>query len=474
MSSPYPRGSIVAANLAANSMLQRPVPRFPANLQCPPNQLRLVGPPNPHNVNVNGQRIPHPGDNVRFHRAPPHSVRQFNNQNRNHFHHQRGRDYNRDRSEKMQPIDEYAGIMTQKEKDWVIKIQLLQLHTDNPYVDDYYYVRYTLRKTTEERKKNKENDKDEPKLIIPALAKIETKAYTPAHFEGSLGRVSTSSVHNPRQVIDLVSVGHSDDQVGKSSGRDVYKYRQMLMEIEKAYVLLLDIDDIEKRVLALPDESRKRLYEERNEKLSLLFQSLGTQDNRADSFLYLMSIRKGRKLVARCLPIFNMEQSGEVLVTIMRNLSHLIKRDQLEEGLMVLSESVSQRIGACDFKFLVDFSQVLLGDAHPNIYKKSLVLALQNRLGSSIIGSLLNRAEVLYEKTFSINLDNQLHSTWCQFAQIIADTLDSMATTAIAKPHFQHPNIAVHFDRLLHKKQVASLEDKLRVFTDSLCSIRNS
>ena len=54
-----------------------------------------------------------------------------------------------------------------------------------------------------------------------------------AHFEGSLGRVSTSSVHNPRQVIDLVSMAHSDDQVGKSSGRDVYRYRQMLMEIEK-------------------------------------------------------------------------------------------------------------------------------------------------------------------------------------------------------------------------------------------------
>ena len=36
--------------------------------------------------------------------------------------------------------DEYANLMTQKEKDWIIKIQLMQLHTDNPYVDDYYYT----------------------------------------------------------------------------------------------------------------------------------------------------------------------------------------------------------------------------------------------------------------------------------------------------------------------------------------------
>ena len=36
--------------------------------------------------------------------------------------------------------DEYSGLMTQREKDWVVKIQLLQLHTDNPYVDDYYHT----------------------------------------------------------------------------------------------------------------------------------------------------------------------------------------------------------------------------------------------------------------------------------------------------------------------------------------------
>ena len=36
--------------------------------------------------------------------------------------------------------DEYAELMTRKEKDWIIKIQLLQLNTDNPYLDDYYYT----------------------------------------------------------------------------------------------------------------------------------------------------------------------------------------------------------------------------------------------------------------------------------------------------------------------------------------------
>lgn len=30
--------------------------------------------------------------------------------------------------------------MTKKEKDWIIKIQLLQLQTENPYLDDFYYT----------------------------------------------------------------------------------------------------------------------------------------------------------------------------------------------------------------------------------------------------------------------------------------------------------------------------------------------
>lgn len=44
--------------------------------------------------------------------------------------------------------DEYAGLMQQREKDWIIKIQLLQLQTENPYIDDYYY---TVRRHYEHR-----------------------------------------------------------------------------------------------------------------------------------------------------------------------------------------------------------------------------------------------------------------------------------------------------------------------------------
>ena len=36
--------------------------------------------------------------------------------------------------------DPYEGLMTKKERDWIKKIQLMQLQSDNPFLDDYYYT----------------------------------------------------------------------------------------------------------------------------------------------------------------------------------------------------------------------------------------------------------------------------------------------------------------------------------------------
>lgn len=55
-----------------------------------------------------------------------------------------------------------------------------------------------------------------------------------AHFEGSLGRLTTASVHNPRQIID-VARGSSplEDTSKKNVSKELRKFRQLLMDIEK-------------------------------------------------------------------------------------------------------------------------------------------------------------------------------------------------------------------------------------------------
>jgi DNA topoisomerase 2-associated protein PAT1 len=36
--------------------------------------------------------------------------------------------------------DKLAGMMTDKEKNWVVNVQMLQLQIDDPYSYDYYYT----------------------------------------------------------------------------------------------------------------------------------------------------------------------------------------------------------------------------------------------------------------------------------------------------------------------------------------------
>ena len=44
------------------------------------------------------------------------------------------------------PGDKLAGMMTEKEKNWVVNVQMLQLQIDDPYTFDFYYtVRERLR-----------------------------------------------------------------------------------------------------------------------------------------------------------------------------------------------------------------------------------------------------------------------------------------------------------------------------------------
>ena len=105
--------------------------------------------------------------------------------------------------------------MTQKEKDWVIRIQLLQLQTDDPYTDDYYYTTFVMRKLAEEMQKKNASEAatvetlerqaedgggeeelkvlgerqtsaegaskstEEPKLLLPPRVTLENRSYIP-------------------------------------------------------------------------------------------------------------------------------------------------------------------------------------------------------------------------------------------------------------------------------------------------------
>lgn len=153
-------------------------------------------------------------------------------------------------------FDEYANLMSTREKHWLIGIQLSQLNTDTPYIDDYYYTVYKERKVAlsgnlRHSQAHKDNQLNHPltqpkghaQLILVQLGnkngqrngqhrerrnsenqshgqdlKLPTYVFTPLKFENSLGKLQFGSVTAPRKIIDAEIMGNetSSTSVGTS------------------------------------------------------------------------------------------------------------------------------------------------------------------------------------------------------------------------------------------------------------------
>lgn len=62
-----------------------------------------------------------------------------------------------------------------------------------------------------------------------------------AQFEGSLGRLTAASVHNPRQIIDVCRnvSPTNEDLTQKNVSKELRRYRQLLMDIEKVQTFVI-------------------------------------------------------------------------------------------------------------------------------------------------------------------------------------------------------------------------------------------
>lgn len=425
-----------------------------------------------HNVNHESRNI----TNNAHHR----NNNNHHNQNTNSAQHQQQINHNNNQA----PADEYQ-LMTQKEKDWVIRIQLLQLQTDDPYTDDYYYTTFVMRKLAEEmQKKNMEaatleiveregrgeiaggegkgrggedgrrgsgeatgKSMEEPKLLLPPRVTLENRSYIPVKFENSLGRITSSSVHNPRVLIDVgcrrstlasESEGDGEEEEGSASSdasvrESQERFRQLLMSIEDLYMVVLAIDELGKAVLALPEEKRATLYQERDAMIQVLYSRIlysppGTNERPSFALLTLSSIRKGKKLVGRSIPLFSLKRQQAVLLAILDELPFLLKRDAGDkifprEVLPHLKDTVD----ASSLKALLAFAKTLL--KHP---PTSLNAIVASEFGLALILCFFHRAETIFSAADDANQaaakdpDAPIRTAWRGVAQSIATALEML------------------------------------------------
>lgn len=152
-------------------------------------------------------------------------------------------------------FDQYANLMSTRDKHWLIGIQLSQLNTDTPYIDDFYYTVYRERKAIlngnlRHSQAHKDNQLNHPltqpkghaQLILVQLGnKNGTRngqhrerrnsestgivgsnsgnignsqdqktpyVFSPLKFENSLGKLQYGSVTAPRKIIDAEIMGN--------------------------------------------------------------------------------------------------------------------------------------------------------------------------------------------------------------------------------------------------------------------------
>ncbi|XP_041971067.1 protein PAT1 homolog 1 [Aricia agestis] len=196
--------------------------------------------------------------------------------------------------------DEYAGLMTQREKQWLINIQMLQLNTGTPYIHDFYYTVFLERQANkakegvkEAHKANQQNHpfysggrgegerqpRERHSSLRHSTSDEAPRAYVPLQFENSLGKLQCGSVTAPRKIIDVDVVsteptsarGSRAPSVASTTNpaevpREMRRTKQLLLDIEALYLILLRLEELNDP-LAI---SNALILKEREEKQKLM------------------------------------------------------------------------------------------------------------------------------------------------------------------------------------------------------------
>ncbi|XP_056135861.1 protein PAT1 homolog 1 isoform X2 [Lampris incognitus] len=354
--------------------------------------------------------------------------------------------------------DPYSNLMTQREKEWVAKIQMMQLQSTDPYLDDYYYQNYYEKmEKRQERERDSSKKEHTTKLITPQIAKVE-HTYRPVQFAGSLGKLTVSSVNNPRKMIDAVVTTRTDDEEKRE--KQVWnKRRQILYTVEKMYSLLLEVQDFEKRFLHTPEEERDALLERHKTNTLQLCNSLREKewDDRVsdEQCVMIMSVRKGKRLVSRLLPFLPLAQATAVVMAIARNLPALAKKDKQDQVLCWLVEPVAVVIQSLSSPALTDLLQELQGS------EGQLATVLHNKFGVTLLYLILSEGERMQSSDPNCQLmdDNR----WTELAFSVTRELLSVPSSSLSPPLFTPPNLLSLFSRHVDRQRLDLLQDKLQI-----------
>ncbi|XP_034288495.1 protein PAT1 homolog 2 isoform X1 [Pantherophis guttatus] len=353
-------------------------------------------------------------------------------------------------------VDPFSALMTPIEKDWVIKVQMLQLQSEKPQRDDYYYQEYYRKLEHKQAEKGHlAGSKPEvPKLVTPYIQRVETYESV-VRIPGSLGQVAMSTCYSPRRAIDAVHHFSLEQAVGNQR-------LQVLYQIEKMYLLLLEMEDVQRKLDQAPEEMQPQLREKLLHVVERTYQALRIEEHSGEEevkeeFLQILLVGKGKRLVARLLPHLSLEQAKMTLVTIVQHLAVLIKKDLLEETLSVLYNPLCDTIGQLTFRELMDVLQEL-AQLQPDSVKQSLALVFSNKFAISLLYLFLSHGERCLSSDTSPKPDSKDLEKWVDLVLLVARELSQIPKTSMVEPLHLPSNLLFLFCRYVDKDTVNRLD----------------
>nr|CAD7431648.1 unnamed protein product [Timema monikensis] len=376
------------------------------------------------------------------------------------YHHHHHHHYQQQHQHLRWDHDPYNGLMTTKERQWLYNIQQLQLSTDKPYIDDYYYTVFVSRRgdptggsfVTEHRERRDS---------------VRDKPYTPMQFQNSLGKLQAGSVTSPRKLLDLEVVSNEGlDCPTTAPPKDTQRCKQMLLEIEKLYLLLLKLEDSVSPHL----EAREIVTETKQELLTNIFTSLLHKDWLVAIMSYrkgkvstimsyrkgkvstimsykkgkvstimsykkgkvstIMSYRKGKMLILRLLPHLAQPEVDHQLcgvwVRILGGLPAVSRRDG--PLLTHLYPHYKQWLERATPVRVLQLCSSLVSDQGP-MRSSRLFLVVGNKFGISALKAILERMQVMYP-----SLEPHLREEWSSFLSTLMAAIQLAASVRSLSP----------------------------------------
>ncbi|KAK4315882.1 hypothetical protein Pmani_012907 [Petrolisthes manimaculis] len=291
--------------------------------------------------------------------------------------------------------DEYCGLMTPREKGWLKYIQAMQLHTDSPYQDDYYYVMHSVK---QQRKREDEViEIDGLQLLLPDRGKDGGREYEPPRLENSLGKLQVVSVNAPRKIIDLQVVHLDPSHPTTPMQREMRKHRHLLLYVEKLFNVMMELDDLERKIRHLPDCPTRDLFQSKSRKQAArLWQNITAAP---DILVQLLCIRKGKSLLNKVIRWLGEEECVKLVRTVLQNMPLLVKKDVHDQHLALFWPMTDRLAAAATHVRLLELAVALTSSTSQSsqisTQKTNLATALSNKYGVSLVLAMMVRGEQL-------------------------------------------------------------------------------